>query len=110
VSQPDLGQLLARAREVQERLAGVQRDLAACSVEGSAGAGLVTAVASGALRILKLRIDPSLLASGDRGMLEDLVAAAVNAALEKAQLLVQEELQRASLALGAPGPRPEDPR
>ena len=107
MSQPDLGALLARAREVQERLAGLQRDLAARSVEASAGAGLVTAVASGALRVLELRIDPTLLASGDRDMLQDLVAAAVNAALEKAQRMVQEELQRASLALGtgAPGER-----
>lgn len=109
MTQPDLGQLLARAREVQERLAGLQRDLAARSVEASAGAGLVTAVASGALRILELRIDPSLLPSGDRALLADLVAAAVNAALEKAQLLVQEELQRASLTLGAGGARPGDP-
>jgi hypothetical protein len=104
MSQPDLGALLARAREVQERLAGLQRELASRRVEASAGAGLVTAVASGALRILELRIDPSLLGSGDREMLQDLAAAAVNAALDKAQHLVQEELQRASLALGAAGP------
>jgi DNA-binding YbaB/EbfC family protein len=101
---PDLGELLARAREVQSRLADVQRGLAQRRVEGSAGGGMVVAVASGELRILEVRIEPSLVASGDRAMLQDLVAAAVNAALANAQRMAQEELQRASqgLALALP--------
>ncbi len=99
MSPPDLTELMARAKEVQERLAEVQRDLARRRVEGSAGGGMVTAVASGALRILEVRIEPSLLESGDRGMLQDLVAAAVNAALANAQQLIQQEMQRASAGL-----------
>ncbi len=108
MSAPDLSELMAKAKEVQERLAEIQRDLARRRVEGSAGGGMVTAVASGELRILELRIEPSLLEAGDRAMLQDLVAAAVNAALANAQQMVQEEMQRASAGLtirlpGMPG-------
>ena len=63
---------------------------------------MVTAVATGALRILEVRIEPSLLASGDQPMLQDLVAAAVNAALANAQRMIQEEMQRASAGLQLP--------
>ena len=99
MSGPDLGELVAKAKQVQERLAEVQRDLARRRVEGSAGGGMVSAVATGELRVLEVRIEPELLASGDREMLQDLVAAAVNAALGNAQRMIQEEMQRASAGL-----------
>jgi DNA-binding protein YbaB len=57
---------------------------------------MVKAVATGDLRIREVRIEPSLFEGGDRSMVEDLVAAAVNAALQNAQRMVQEEMQRAS--------------
>ena len=99
MSPPDLGELMAKAREVQARLAEVQRDLAQRRVEATAGGGMVTAVASGQLRILEVRIEPSLFESGDREMVQDLTAAAVNAALTQAQQMIQEEMQRASAGL-----------
>jgi nucleoid-associated protein EbfC len=103
VSQPDLGELLARAQQMQGRLAELQGRLALRTVEASAGGGMVTAVATGALRIRELRIEPALLAGGDREMLQDLTAAAVNAALAAAERMVQEEMQRAAgLSLGSP--------
>jgi DNA-binding YbaB/EbfC family protein len=100
----DLGRLLEKAREAQARLQELQRELARRRVEGSAGGGMVTAVASGELRILEIRIEPALLESGDRGMLEDLCTAAVNAALANAQRMIQEEMQRASSSLAIPIP------
>jgi DNA-binding YbaB/EbfC family protein len=109
MSTPDLGALLRQAQEMQKRMASLQRELARRSVSGSAGAGLVTATVSGELRVLQVEIDPQLLAGGDRAMLQDLVAAAVNAALASAQRMMQEEMQRAAsevqVPLGAhPGP------
>jgi DNA-binding YbaB/EbfC family protein len=98
----DLGQLMAKAKEAQAKVAELQRELALRRVEGSAGGGMVTAVATGELRILSIEIEPSLLASGDHEMLQDLTAAAVNAALMNAQKLVQEEIQRASATLAVP--------
>ena len=96
MSEPELGQLVAQAREMQTRLAELQRDLARRRVEGTSGGGMVTAVASGELRILEIRIEPSLLEGGDRSMIQDLTAAAVNVALTNAQRMIQEELQQAS--------------
>ncbi len=104
----DLGRLMEQARQVQSRLAALQQELATRRFEGTAGGGMVTAVSTGGLRIVELRIEPSLLASGDREMLQDLTAAAVNAALTSAQTAVQEELQRASAGLTLPGaPTPD---
>jgi hypothetical protein len=103
MSQPDFGALFEKAREAQEKLQALQRDLALRRVEGSAGGGMVTAVATGALRVLEVRIEPKLVEAGDLGMLQDLVAAAVNAALANAQRMIQEEMQRASSGLALPG-------
>jgi DNA-binding YbaB/EbfC family protein len=91
---PDLKALLGKAQEMQGRLLGMQRELARRTVEGSSGGGMVTAVVSGELRVVEIRIEPDLFAEGDREMLQDLVAAAVNAALQNAQRMVQEEMQR----------------
>jgi DNA-binding YbaB/EbfC family protein len=98
----DLAQLFAKAQEAQAKLAEVQQKLAARRVEGSAGGGMVRAEVSGALRVLEISIEPALFASGDREMLQDLTAAAVNAAIANAQRLMQEEVQKASTALGLP--------
>jgi len=99
----DLSQLFEKAREAQSRLQSLQRELAGRRVEGSAGGGMVRAVVSGELRVLEIEIEPELAASGDREMLQDLTAAAVNAALQNAQRMVQEEMQKASAGFGLPG-------
>lgn len=99
---PDLQELLARAQEMQGKLGELQRELATRRVEASSGGGMVTACVSGELRVVALRIEPAVFEGGDRAMAEDLIAAAVNAALQKAQEMVQTEMQRAS-GLGALG-------
>lgn len=106
MSQPDMNDLLAKAQEAQAKLASLQQSLARRSVEGSAGGGMVTVKATGELRVLEIRIEPSLLNSGDHGMIQDLTAAAVNAALANAQKMVQEEFQRASVGFQLPVPMP----
>ena len=60
MSQPDITKLLEQAQQMQARVASLQKDLAMRRYEGSAGGGMVTAVASGELRILELKIEPSL--------------------------------------------------
>jgi hypothetical protein len=103
VSPPDLNDLLSKAQQMQGRLAELQRDLASRRFEGSAGGGMVTAVASGELRILEIRVEPGIVEGGDREMIQDLCAAAVNAALTNAQQGAQEEMQRLTGSLGIPG-------
>ncbi len=100
---PELSDFLEKAQAAQAKIADLQRDLASRRIEGEAGGGMVTVVASGALRILEVRIEPSLLEGGDREMIQDLTAAAVNAALTNAQRMVQEEFQRASIGIQLPG-------
>ncbi|NNL86655.1 MAG: YbaB/EbfC family nucleoid-associated protein [Myxococcales bacterium] len=101
MSGPDLEQMLQQAKDMQGQLARVQQELARRSVEGSAGGGMVTAKATGDLRILDVTIEPSLIADGDLAMLQDLVAAAVNAAIANAQRMVQEEIQKHAGPMGA---------
>lgn len=104
----DMGKLFEKAREMQSRLSDLQRELATRRFEGAAGGGMVTAVVTGALRVAEVRIEPSLLERSDRDMLQDLVAAALNAALANAQSQVQEELQRASAGMTLPIPAGTD--
>jgi len=103
VSQPNLTDLIQKAQQMQGQLAELQRDLATRRYEGSAGGGMVTAVASGELRILEMKIEPGLVENGDRQMIQDLCAAAANAALTNAQQGAQEEMQRLTGSLGLPG-------
>ncbi len=107
---PELSDFLQKAQAAQAKIAELQRDLATRRVEGEAGGGMVKVVATGSLRIVELRIEPSLFEAGDRDMIQDLTAAAVNAALSNAQRMVQEEFQRASISIQLPGAvNPDEP-
>ena len=102
-SPPDLPEILAQAQKLQAKMGQLQRELAVRRFEGSAGGGMVTAVVSGELRVLEIRIEPTLVEGKDREMIQDLAAAAVNAALGNAQRGVQEEMQRLTGGLSLPG-------
>jgi DNA-binding YbaB/EbfC family protein len=85
-------EMMQRAQQVQARMGELQSELAARRFEASSGGGMVQATVSGALRVLSIEIEPTLVSGGDQAMLQDLVAAAVNAALSKAQETAQNEL------------------
>lgn len=102
MSQPTLEEIVEKAREAQSKLQSIQRELASRRVSGEAGGGMARAVVSGELRVLEIEIEPELLAGGDREMIQDLAAAAVNAALASAQRMIQEEMQRASSQISIP--------
>jgi DNA-binding YbaB/EbfC family protein len=96
----DLGGLLRQAQQLQEKLGSVQEQLAARTVEASAGGGMVTAVVSGKLEVVQIRIDRSLLESPDADMLQDLVVAAVNQGIRAAQKMVADEMAKLTGGLG----------
>jgi len=98
----DLNSLMGMSRRMQEELARVQESLAQKTVEASSGGGMVTAVASGAREIVRITIDPQALDLHDLGMLQDLVVAACNAALRKAQEMAREEMAKATGGLPIP--------
>jgi DNA-binding YbaB/EbfC family protein len=87
-------------QRMQSRLAKVQADLESEQVEGSAGGGAVKAVVNGQQRLLSMTIDPEL--ASDLEMLQDLVVAAVNEAMERARELAAGRMQELTAGLGLP--------
>jgi nucleoid-associated protein EbfC len=87
----DLGALMRQAQQMQEQMAQMQKTLEDIEVEGSAGAGMVKVKATGGQKITGVEIDASVM-SEDREMLQDLVTAAVNNALEKAREVAQQRM------------------
>src|SRR4051812_17365524 len=94
--------LLAKAREMQEKMKAVQDDLARKHVTADAGGGMVEATVNGRLELVKLKINRERVDPADTEMLEDLVVAAVRAAHAKATEMVQAEMQKAAGDLGLP--------
>lgn len=95
MSLPDLQKMLGQMRQVQEQL---QQKLASITVEASAGGGMVSVKMNGQKQLLEVRLDPEMVAGGDREMLQDLVLAAVNEAARQ----VDAELQQQVLSLAGP--------
>ncbi len=89
-----MNQLLKQAQKIQEEIARVQAELEHILVEGSAGGGMVKVTANCQQQIVDVTIDPEVIDPEDKEMLEDLVAAAVNQALENAQKRAQEEMSK----------------
>ena len=99
----DLGSIMKQAQKMQAQMARMQEDLAARTVEASAGGGMITVVASGKQEIVSIKIEPEVIDAGDRDMLQDLVVAAVNEALRKSQEMVSEEMKKITGGLNIPG-------
>ena len=93
--------LMKQAQAMQDNLRKAQEELATVEVEGQSGAGLVKVLMSCRNDVRRVTIDPSLLAE-DKDMLEDLVAAAVNDAVRRAEATSQERMSK--LTAGMPMP------
>ncbi|MDZ7371571.1 MAG: YbaB/EbfC family nucleoid-associated protein [candidate division KSB1 bacterium] len=91
-----IGGLLKQAQKMQQEIERIQKELADMRIEGTAGGGMVKAVASGAQELLEIKIDPEVVDPNDVEMLEDLVLAAVNQALENAKAKAESEMARAT--------------
>ncbi|MCX5992134.1 MAG: YbaB/EbfC family nucleoid-associated protein [Chloroflexi bacterium] len=95
--------LMRQVKEMQAKLAKAQEELASAQVEASAGGGAVTVVISGQQQFLSVKISPEAVDPKDVGLLEDLVLAAINDAMEKSQKLAQERLGGLTAGLKIPG-------
>ena len=89
----NIAQMMQQAQRMQDNLKRVQDELAVLEVTGSAGGGMVSITLTGKMEVRRVRIDPSVL--GDAEMLEDLVTAAMNDAVNKAN---EESSKRMSAA------------
>ena len=93
--------LMKQAQQMQANMQKAQEDLAKIEVEGQSGAGAVKVIMTCKHDVKRVSIDPSLVAD-DRDMLEDLVAAAVNDAVRKVEVMVQEKMSGFTSGMGLP--------
>lgn len=99
----NMGKMLKQAQKMQTDMARVQQELAEMEVEGTAGGGAVVVKVSGENKVLSVMIQPTALEGGDVEMLQDLVMAATNQALESASKIAQQEMAKVTGGFNIPG-------
>ena len=95
--------MLRQAKQLQQQMARLQEELESATVEATAGGGVVKAVVSGKMRVEALTIDPDAVTPDDVEMLQDLVMAATNEGLEKAQDMASSKMGALTGGLNIPG-------
>ncbi|MFN7668740.1 MAG: YbaB/EbfC family nucleoid-associated protein [Burkholderiales bacterium] len=96
-----LTQLMKQAQAMQDNMRKAQESLSSVEVEGQSGAGMVKVIVTCKNEVKRITLDPSLL-SDDKDMLEDLVVAAVNDALRKAEATAAEKMQGVTAGMPLP--------
>ena len=96
----NIAQLMQQAQKMQEDMQRVQEELANLEVTGNAGGGMVSVTLTGRMECRKVRVDPSVLS--DPEMAEDLIAAAFNDAVNKANAASQEKMGAATAGMPLP--------
>ena len=99
----DMQQLMEQARIMQQQLADAQNNMGNVEVSASAGGGMVNVTATGDMKITSISIDPEVVDPDDVSMLEDLVLTAVNAVLDKANAIANEQVAGITGGLNIPG-------
>lgn len=96
----NIAQLMQQAQKMQEQMKKAQEELGQLEVTGQAGGGLVSVIMNGRHEVRRVNIDPDI--ANDREMIEDLVAAAVNDAINKVQETSQEKMSGLTSGLNLP--------
>lgn len=91
--------MMKQVQKMQEKMAQVQAELEQKSVTAESGGGMVKATASGKQQLIKIQIEKEVINPNDGEMLEDLIVAAVNKALEESQKMAQDEMSKATAGL-----------
>ena len=99
----NMADLFGKMAQMQQRVAETQEALAKVTVTSEAGGGMVKVTANGALRVVSIKIDPTVVDSDDMELLEDIIVAGVNKALEDAAALAKEEMGRTAGDFLPPG-------
>jgi DNA-binding YbaB/EbfC family protein len=99
----DIQYLMRQAKKLEKAMADAKEKLGELSVEAESGGGLVKVQMNGKCEVTRLAIDPKAVDPGDKAMLEDLVTAAVNAAVEKAHAAADAHMSAATGGIKIPG-------
>jgi DNA-binding YbaB/EbfC family protein len=103
MSKKMLGNLMKEAQKMQAEMARVQEEAKKKTVEATAGGGMVTVVASGAGELISVKIEKDVVDPEDVEMLQDLIMAASNEALRRAQEMVNDEMSKLTGGMQIPG-------
>jgi hypothetical protein len=98
-----MGNLQRMAQQMQQEMLRIQDELAAATIDGSAGGGVVSATVTGKQELVSVTIDPSAVDATDVEMLQDLVVAAVNDALRASRELAEQKMAAVTGGLRIPG-------
>ena len=98
-----MNDLMKQAQQMQKRMLEIREELANRTVEATVGGGMVTAVVNGQQEIVSLHITPEVVDPDDTEMLEDLVVAAINEALQQSQELMSSEMSKLTGGIKIPG-------
>lgn len=99
----NFGNIMKQAKKIQEKMAEMQAELETKTVEASAGGGMVSVVVNGKFEILSLKIDKEVVNPDDVDMLQDLIVAAVNEGVRKAQEMTAAEMSKITGGFNIPG-------
>ena len=103
VSVQNFGNIMKQAKKMQERMVELQEELATKSVEATAGGGMVSVRVNGKFEILSLKIEKEVVNPDDVEMLQDLIVAAVNEGIRKAQEMAASEMGKITGGMQIPG-------
>lgn len=92
----DMMKMMGKMKEVQAKVKEAQENLVHIKVTGESGGGMVKATVNGKKELVNLDIDQDLVKPDDREMLQDLIVAAVNKALQEVEVLAKEELKKST--------------
>lgn len=98
-----MGGIMKQAQKLQSKMLKLQEELTEREVEATAGGGMVKVVANGGQKVVSVTIDKEVVDPEDVEMLQDLVLAAVNDALNRSQEMVSEEMNKLTGGMSLPG-------
>ncbi len=98
-----MGNMMKQAQKLQSKMLKLQEELAEETIEATAGGGMVKVVANGKQQIVSIEIEKEVVDPDDVEMLQDLIMAAVNDALNKSQEMVSERMGKLTGGLSIPG-------
>jgi DNA-binding YbaB/EbfC family protein len=99
----DLSGMMKQAQKLQAKMMAMQAELGNRTVSAQAGGGMVEAVVNGRQELLTLRIDPEVVVAEDVEMLQDLILAAINEALNRSREMMAAEMSQLTGGMQSPG-------